>query len=77
MRFRGEECHRSRHCKRYTSCSLWQRVERLSDGDRLWYRVGALIASEIETDIGTSAFRELPRHETDAFFHRRWPGRGR
>ena len=46
----------------------WQMVERLSDGDRLWYRVGALIASEIEAAIGTAAFQELPRHGPDAFF---------
>ena len=46
----------------------WRRVERLSDGDRLWYRVGALIASKIEADIGISAFRDLPRHGPDGFF---------
>ena len=46
----------------------WQRIEALSDGDRLWYRVGAQMAARIEADIGASAYRELPLSGPDAFF---------
>ena len=46
----------------------WLLLERLSDGDRLWYRVGALMAAKIEAAIGTAAFRELPRRGPDSFF---------
>jgi hypothetical protein len=46
----------------------WQRIEALSDGDRLWYRVGAQMAARIEADIGASAYRKLPLSGPDAFF---------
>jgi hypothetical protein len=46
----------------------WQRIEALSDGDRLWYRVGAQMAARIEADIGVSAYRELPLSGSEAFF---------
>ncbi len=50
----------------------WEKIGPLSDGDRLWYRVGALMAAEIEADIGAASYRELPRLGPDAFFGHYW-----
>ncbi len=46
----------------------WRQLELLSDGDRLWYRVGAMMAREIEANMGVSGLRELSRHGPDAYF---------
>lgn len=48
----------------------WQRVEQLSDNDRLWYRVGAHMAAMIESEQGRSVLRNLPLEGADAFFER-------
>jgi hypothetical protein len=54
----------------------WELVERLSDGDRLWYRVGARMAAVIERHFGLARLRELPRTGSAAFFaaHQRAAG---
>jgi len=54
--------------KRPLNESDWQRVEQLSDNDRLWYRVGAHMAAMIESNLGRSVLRNLPVEGAEAFF---------
>ena len=46
----------------------WALVEQLSDGDRLWYRVGAAMARKIDSKLGRAAYRRIIEHGPDAFF---------
>jgi hypothetical protein len=34
-------------------------VDRMSSGDRLWYRVGAMMAARIENKLGRTALLEI------------------
>jgi len=46
----------------------WAVIERMSSGERLWYRVGAMMARDIESAKGRAALVELVRKGPDAFF---------
>ncbi len=46
----------------------WDLVERLSDGERLWYRVGAMMAARIEGGYGRGRLQELVVEGPDALF---------
>ena len=47
----------------------WQALEMFSDGDRLWYRVGAEMASAIDANLGRRKFRDIISQGPEAFFH--------
>lgn len=47
--------------------SDWAVLDRMSDGDRLWYRVGALMADRIEAAHGRSRLRSLVASGPQAF----------
>jgi hypothetical protein len=44
-------------------------LDDLSDGKRLWYRVGAKIAAEIDASLGREGFKSLIQSGPDAFFN--------
>ncbi len=46
----------------------WSILDRLSSGERLWYRVGALMAGRIERRRGLATLRDLVVAGPDAFF---------
>ncbi|MGB3562387.1 MAG: DUF5700 domain-containing putative Zn-dependent protease [Thermoanaerobaculia bacterium] len=46
----------------------WQTLEDFSDGDRLWYRVGAAMAATIDKKLGQEKFKEVIAEGPDAFF---------
>jgi hypothetical protein len=46
----------------------WEIVQRMSTGDRLWYRVGALMAERIERARGREFLRRLVIEGPDRFF---------
>lgn len=46
----------------------WALLEQFSNGDRLWYRVGAKMAESIDAVEGREAFREVVAGGPDAFF---------
>ena len=46
----------------------WTTIERFSSGDRLWYRVGALMAARIERSRGPERLRKLVIEGPDRFF---------
>jgi hypothetical protein len=48
--------------------SDWQALEDFSDGDRLWYRVGATMAATIDWKLGRERFKEVIAEGPDAFF---------
>jgi hypothetical protein len=47
--------------------AAWAVVERMSGGERLWYRVGALMAQRIEQKLGRHALVELIKKGPDSF----------
>ncbi|MDF2179105.1 hypothetical protein P2G88_12670 [Aliiglaciecola sp. CAU 1673] len=46
----------------------WDLLDPLSDGKRLWYRVGAKMCEELDSKLGRDAFLQLIRQGPDAFF---------
>jgi hypothetical protein len=48
----------------------WEIVERMSSGDRLWYRVGARMADRLERALGREVLIETVLEGPDAFFSR-------
>ena len=46
----------------------WQALEMFSDGDRLWYRVGAEMASAIDANLGRGKFIDIIAEGPEAFF---------
>ncbi len=48
----------------------WGILERMSAGDRLWYRVGALIADRIERELGRQVLIKTIVQGPEAFFGR-------
>jgi len=48
--------------------SDWHAIEDFSDGDRLWYRVGAEMAARIDENLGREKLREIIAEGPDAFF---------
>ncbi|MGI9104136.1 MAG: DUF5700 domain-containing putative Zn-dependent protease [Terriglobales bacterium] len=46
----------------------WAVMDRMSSGERLWYRVGARMAMRIERDLGRAALVELVQRGPQAFF---------
>jgi hypothetical protein len=46
----------------------WNLLNNLSDGKRLWYRVGAKIAAEIDASLGRTKLNLLIQSGPDAFF---------
>jgi len=47
--------------------AAWAVIERMSGGERLWYRVGALMAQRIEQKLGRHALVELIKKGPDSF----------
>jgi len=47
--------------------SDWQVLEDFSDGDRMWYRVGAAMAAAIDKKLGREKFKEIIAEGPDAF----------
>jgi hypothetical protein len=48
----------------------WEILERMSTGDRLWYRVGARMANQIEKELGRDILVETIEEGPTAFFDR-------
>lgn len=48
--------------------SDWQSLEDFSDGDRLWYRVGAAMAATIDRKLGRARFKAIIAEGPDKFF---------
>jgi hypothetical protein len=48
--------------------SDWQAIENLSDGDRLWYRVGAEMTATIDDHLGRERLKEIISAGPGAFF---------
>jgi len=48
----------------------WSILERMSSGNRLWYRVGALMANRIEEELGRDAIVDTVLQGPAAFFDR-------
>jgi hypothetical protein len=48
--------------------SDWQAIESLSEGDRLWYRVGAEMAAAIDERFGRERLKEIVAEGPSAFF---------
>jgi hypothetical protein len=48
----------------------WEILERMSSGDRLWYRVGARMADRIERKLGREILIETILQSPEAFFSR-------
>jgi hypothetical protein len=48
--------------------SDWHAIEDFSNGDRLWYRVGAEMAATIDENLGRERFGEIVAEGPDAFF---------
>jgi hypothetical protein len=46
----------------------WEILDRMSSGNRLWYRVGARIADRLERELGREMLIEMIRQGPDAFF---------
>ena len=46
----------------------WNLLNNLSDGKRLWYRVGAKIAAKIDASLGRTELILLIQSGPDAFF---------
>ncbi|MCC2615034.1 hypothetical protein LJ739_02105 [Aestuariibacter halophilus] len=46
----------------------WALLDNLSDGDRLWYRVGAHMARTIDQQLGRQEYQRVLRQGDDAFF---------
>ncbi len=46
----------------------WNILEPMSTGDRLWYRVGALMANQIERELGRNVLTETIVQGPEAFF---------
>jgi hypothetical protein len=53
---------------RYLLESDWQALEDFSDGDRLWYRVGAAMAATIDQKLGRARFKAIIAEGPDKFF---------
>ena len=49
----------------------WKLIERMSDGERLWYVAGAAMARKIDGALGREAYRSIVRDGPTAFF-RAW-----
>ncbi len=54
--------------KRALNNEDWNLINSLSDGKRLWYRVGAKIAADIDASLGRKEFTVLIQRGPDAFF---------
>jgi hypothetical protein len=52
--------------------AAWAVINRMSGGERLWYRVGAHMAQSIERELGRPALVELVRKGPDSFLETYW-----
>ncbi len=56
-----------RRSKEAADNDAWSGIDRMSSGDRLWYRVGARMAQKIEQASGRSALVALIKNGPAAF----------